>query len=1780
MADRNDLPSPGASNFGQRVRETLMTYLGRQGDPLDRGVTLRDLIEAGLIKVRDGMRLGLGSGIPPIEPVVDGGGGVGGTVDPYEPDLTPPPTPTGFAVLGAISHVFIEHDSPLYSQGHGHLRTRVYGKIVNTGDPLPTFSEAEELAQFTGTTYAHPSDPATTWRLWIKWETNDNVLSVTPAGGTNGLEAITGQDVSSLLEALSGSISEGQLATSLTDRIDLIDGPDTASGSVNARIKVVQDIASVKNRTYYSASEPAGSPGAPLVLGDLWFDTDAQNKLYRWTGSAWVAVDDARIASLVTDLSTEVTSRISGDLAETRKTEALYAASFAGTGNAYKVFVQESEPTGTQIGDIWSWVHPTTGAVTFKRFNGSTWVDSSSNKRPATYHGASSNAPTTSLVIGDLYYDIEDKKVYVYNGATWSQKLTTMPEVAAFVYSESVARVDGDGALAQTLSTISATKTRSYWQPTAPTGTVAVPLVEGDLWFDTDDNNQVYRWSGSAWQSGRDGTIAIVDARVTNVETAKIGYCTIGGVASDHTNKTDCQAAGGTWWVGLPLATAVKQVAISDGETTASLEQRFTAQKTTNNGLLAQYTVKVDVAGHVSGFGLASTLNNATPFSEFGIRADRFWIAPPATSSSTAPTTGLYKGYVWRDTGVTPAVTRYYTGSGWTTTPQVLPFVVQATPTTINGQEVPAGVYINGAYIQGGTIDGASIKGGSITGSKLIDVSANKITGAALLETAYIESYNYVSGTSGWKINGNGNAEFSGVVVRGTIYASAGTIGGINIGSTYIQSTNFVTGSAGWRLQSNGTAEFGAASIRGQLTASQIDTRGLSIKDASGNIILAAGSPLAVANVSGLGSLATLNSLGYDAITGTKPPSDATKGAPAGTLVGGTLAETIATATTNFNASNDRNSTAITAPTIATDGTAVDHSISTDGAADISFEWSWAGAEGDIDGFQVYVRQSTSSAAYTMGTTPAEETVYELPASKRAFVLFGTAADRYYTFGVRAYRSVDKDVNANGVIVSPLVQPTRTAAPSERPYLPSSTVSFAGDVSGTINSVAATTVTAGAANGSSAWGKFSGAGSTLPSGNVEFNFAGSSSKGGNATNTDSVGTQTAATVAGATVNFNSRNDRIATAVVAPVVANSAGTLDHVTNTDGSVDVSIEWTWSGTESDIDGFIVYVHDNGTATPTSQRVINGSANASESVYYVTPQRRAFILPGVAADHWYTIGVQAYRVVDPDINAAGVLRSTVAQPSSGATETTFGAYRPSSNVSFAGNITGTINGTVAAANVNQWSAISGAGKPADNATANVLYRQATDPGGANGDIWVDTSSTPNITRVKVSGSWQAAANYVTGASQIGAVATDLSNAPAGILNSSITLSTLGYTSRQGAGAPSSALGVPGDSYWDTASALLYYKTGVSTWTRVSPNITSANATTYIANGAIGSAQVGTLTAGNIDTTGLEIKDAKGNVILRSGNSPINAFSSFTSVRRADFANSTQDFVFGSLNYTLYPGYIRLTPTANYPNWLTPSGLKIDGRKYDKIQVRIRRVSGTGWQGVVYYNNITHNYSGSYYKQIADGTIIGEWVILEWDMAALTAGGTDWTSSPNIDAIRFDFANTPADVFEVDWISVGRYFGGGIDQVTPENASTFIADLAVNTLQIGENAVTFPAGSQRSTDTSDLTTSNQNVLDVSISSGGAPIYVVAKVLGQWLEGAGILLDLYINNTLEASESIGDVNSFWDNNASGKKTIMFHFYKASTSTSAFNVQIRARKTGTAQAYIKANSNIFVIATKK
>ncbi|WP_434430327.1 phage tail tip fiber protein [Aeromonas veronii] len=63
--------------------------------------------------------------------------------------------------------------------------------------------------------------------------------------------------------------------------------------SLASQINTVSAVAGSKNRTFFQAT----APGNGMGTGDLWFDTSNNNRPYRYSGTAWVATDDPRIAA-------------------------------------------------------------------------------------------------------------------------------------------------------------------------------------------------------------------------------------------------------------------------------------------------------------------------------------------------------------------------------------------------------------------------------------------------------------------------------------------------------------------------------------------------------------------------------------------------------------------------------------------------------------------------------------------------------------------------------------------------------------------------------------------------------------------------------------------------------------------------------------------------------------------------------------------------------------------------------------------------------------------------------------------------------------------------------------------------------------------------------------------------------------------------------------------------------------------------------------------------------------------------------------------------------------------------------------------------------------------------------------------------------------------------------------------------------------------------------------------------------------------------------------------
>ncbi|MBC7618010.1 MAG: hypothetical protein H7293_03285 [Candidatus Saccharibacteria bacterium] len=107
------------------------------------------------------------------------------------------------------------------------------------------------------------------------------------------------------------------------------------------------------------------------------------------------------------------------------------------------------------------------------------------------------------------------------------------------------------------------------------------------------------------------------------------------------------------------------------------------------------------------------------------------------------------------------------------------PFKVITTSYTLaDGTVVPVGTYTSDAYMGSFVAARGQIGLLAVDDARIASMSVAKLAAGSISVGAFINSSNYISGSQGWSINGNGQAEFSGVVVRGTVYASAGVFSG------------------------------------------------------------------------------------------------------------------------------------------------------------------------------------------------------------------------------------------------------------------------------------------------------------------------------------------------------------------------------------------------------------------------------------------------------------------------------------------------------------------------------------------------------------------------------------------------------------------------------------------------------------------------------------------------------------------------------------------------------------------------------------------------------------------------------------------------------------------------------------------------------------------------------------------------------------------------------------------------------------------------------------------
>lgn len=161
-------------------------------------------------------------------------------------------------------------------------------------------------------------------------------------------------------------------------------------------------------------------------------------------------------------------------------------------------------------------------------------------------------------------------------------------------------------------------------------------------------------------------------------------------------------------------------------------------------------------------------------------------------------------------------------------------------------------------------------------------------------------------------------------------------------------------------------------------------------------------------------------------------------------------------------------------------------------------------------------------------------------------------------------------------------------------------------------------------------------------------------------------------------------------------------------------------------------------------------------------------------------------------------------------------------------------------------------------------------------------------------------------------------------------------------------------------------------------------------------------------------------------------SLATFTPFKVWDFKNTTEDWTGLGATVAALSDSIRVTSAGGDPIVYSPA-CSFNGGAYDRIRMKVKRTAGSSWDGCLYYFNVNHGDDGGYYVDIADATKLNEWVILEWDMAKSTYPA-DWYGN-NVTRLRIDLGASSADVFEIDWIMVGKV-GAGVSLEDLANAS------------------------------------------------------------------------------------------------------------------------------------------------
>lgn len=711
------LPPSTDKELAKRIdalTEAVDIRLGRRGDPQDRAITLRELIESGLAEEL---------AATPFDPNNIRRGNIG-LKPPTFSDTTVPPQPTGVSATGGYSLIQVYWDFPTYLN---HSLTEIWRFDADTiGDAILVGTSG-------GRSFIDPVGQSKSYYYWVRHVSESGVPG--PFHDTNGELATTATDVATLLSVLNGAITTSQLTSALLTRINLIDDSAAVVNSVSYRI--AQE-AAARTAAVDAAAANLQSQINDLVAVSPYDNATAYvtNDLVTYTGKLYRALS-ATTGNLPTNATywellgnyTSLAEAVAGNSSAIVELNNVSAGS--GSANALALYALQSSVN-----------HPTTGLSATRATLASEYYTKTATDAAiasATLSLASTTYVTSSINTAlSSYTNTATLTANYYTktavdsaiaAATLSLASTSYVTSALAAYTPTATlaanyytRTEADAAIAAAVLNLAsttyvtnsintalsaytntATLNANYYTKTGADAAIAAAVLNlaSTTYVTNSINSALSAYTTTAslttnyyTKTATDSAIAAAVLNLvstTTLNSTLSSYVTNATLTTDYYTRTATDSAISAATTTL-VSTSTLNTALGNYTTTAALQASY---YTKAQGLLleAQYMVKIDINGRVSGFGLYS--DNVG--SAFTILADRFAIVSQL------------------DNGMVQT-----------------PFVVQSTTTTVGGVTVPAGIYVDSAFIMNGTITNVKIANAAIDDAKIASLSANKITTGTL----------------------------------------------------------------------------------------------------------------------------------------------------------------------------------------------------------------------------------------------------------------------------------------------------------------------------------------------------------------------------------------------------------------------------------------------------------------------------------------------------------------------------------------------------------------------------------------------------------------------------------------------------------------------------------------------------------------------------------------------------------------------------------------------------------------------------------------------------------------------------------------------------------------------------------------------------------------------------------------------------------------------------------------------------------------------------------------